>query len=83
MKGGYFPQQLREERLGKGQNLRQEFEKEVVVLELLCYLRGSVSVFYWLEAHKEVHVLCIRFAGAAGSIAPLKTERGSPRDSIL
>jgi hypothetical protein len=83
MRGGCSPRRLRGERPGRDQNPRRGFEQEVAVLGLRCYPRGSVSIFCWPEARKEVHVLCKHFADVAELTAPVETEHDSLEDSIL
>ena len=65
MRGGCSLQPLREEHLGKDQNLQQEFGRGAVGLGPQYYPRGNVSKFYWPEARKEVLVLCIHFDDVA------------------
>ena len=83
MRGGCSPRRPRGERPGRDQNPRRGFGQEVAVLGLRCYPRGSVSIFCWPEARKEVHVLCKHFADVAELTAPVETEHDSLEDSIL
>lgn len=83
MRGGCCPRQLQGERLGRDQTPQRGFGQEVAVPGLRCYPRGNVSIFCWLEARKEVHVLCKHFADVAELTAPVETEHDSLEDSIL
>ena len=83
MRGGYSPQLLQGEHLEKDQNPQQGSGQEATALGPRYYPRGSVSVFCWPAARKEVHVLCIHFVDVAELTAPFETGHDLPKDSIL